>query len=172
MKNKKSKKVIDRNFRGEDKEVSRAIKIVVGVVLTFALIYLLAALFTGEINLKKEKESEPTIQYVEILAERTFKQKDSDYFVLYYDFEDEATVGLFDTVFESLKETASAYKVDLSKKFNANYLVEDSKNVDTTPENLEELKVKNPTLIRIKDGKVDKFVNGVENIKNYSLKLK
>ena len=56
MKNKKSKKVIDRNFRGEDKEVSRAIKIVVGVVLTFALIYLLAALFTGEINLKKEKE--------------------------------------------------------------------------------------------------------------------
>ena len=60
----------------------------------------------------------------------------------------------------------------MSKKFNANYLVEDSKSVDTTPENLEELKVKNPTLIRIKDGKVDKFVNGVENIKNYSLKLK
>ena len=60
--------------------------------------------------------------------------------------------------------------MDLDKKFNTNY-ISDGEDIDRTPKNIDELKVENPTLIRIKNGKVTKFVTGIEDIKDYSQNL-
>ena len=85
MKN-KNKKVIERNLGNNSTEASTIVKIAIGVIIVFVLIYLIFAVLTGEIKLKKDKKTEPTIQYVEILAETTFKQNSDDYFVLFYGF--------------------------------------------------------------------------------------
>lgn len=169
MKN-KNKKVIERNLNNDEKEVSTVIKIAIGVVLVFALVYLVFAIFTGEIKLKKDKTTQPTIQYVEILAETTFKQNKEDYFVLYYDFsKDDA--ALLETIAEVIGNEATTYKVDLNKKFNGNYIIGDDESINKSPKNIDELKVKNPTLIRIKKGKIVKFITGIGDIKNYSQEL-
>lgn len=170
MKNKnKNKKVIERNLGNNSTGISTIVKIAIGVVIVFVLAYLLFAILTGEIKLKKDKKTEPTIQYVEILAETTFKQNNDDYFVLFYGFNDNEA-NLLETISEVLGNTTKTYKVDLDKKFNTNYIA-NNEDIDKTPKNIEELKVENPTLIRIKKGKVTEFITGVENIKNYSQKL-
>ena len=70
MKN-KNKKVIERNLGNNSTEASTIVKIAIGVIIVFVLIYLIFAVLTGEIKLKKDKKTEPTIQYVEILAVMT-----------------------------------------------------------------------------------------------------
>ena len=137
MKN-KNKKVIERNLGNNSTEASTIVKIAIGVIIVFVLIYLIFAVLTGEIKLKKDKKTEPTIQYVEILAETTFKQNSDDYFVLFYEFSGD-DVNLLETITQVLENTTKTYKVDLDKKFNTNYIA-DGEDIDRTPKNIDELK--------------------------------
>ena len=111
MKN-KNKKVIERNLGNNSTEASTIVKIAIGVIIVFVLIYLIFAVLTGEIKLKKDKKTEPTIQYVEILAETTFKQNSDDYFVLFYEFSGD-DANLLETITQVLENTTKTYKVDL-----------------------------------------------------------
>ena len=168
----KNKKIIERQYKnsGETNEFKKIIKITIGVLLFFAIVYLIAGLLTGEIKLKKEKEEEVKIQYSEILAESTFKQNKNEYYVIYYNFDDNEAM-LIDTIASDLSSDATVYKVDLSKGFNKNYIAQDGK-VKNNPKNVKELKVTNPTLIKIKNNKVVKFQKGIDKIKEYAMKLK
>ena len=123
---------------------------------------------TGNIKLKKDKKEEVSIQYTEILAEMSFKQKEDEYFVIYYEFGSNDAV-LLESLSSTLSSTAKVYKVDLKKNFNKNYI---SDGDVKTPASIDDLKVKNPTLLRVKNKKVTNFVTGTNNIKSYTLKLK
>lgn len=168
----KNKKIIERQYKNveESNEIKKIIKITIGVLLFFGIVYLVAGLLTGEIKFKEEKKEEVAIQYSEILAESTFKQKDSEYYVVFYDFDGNEAV-LIDAFSSNLSSDATLYKVDLSKAFNKNYIAEDGK-TKSSPKNVNELKVVNPTLIKIKNKKVVKFQKGIDKIKEYVMKLK
>ena len=56
------------------------------------------------------------------------------------------------------------YIVDSENKLNAKYIVE--KDSNKNPTSLEDLKVKSPTLIKIEDGKVTLYIEGIEEVKN------
>ena len=166
---KKNKYLNAKKEINEGNEIQKAIKIVVGVVIVFVIVYFLGGIITGNIKFAKEKPTEVSIQYSEILAESTFKQKENEYFVLFYDFDSNDSI-LMDALIPALSNKLVLYKVDLSKKFNENY-ISDSK-LNTNPKKLNELKVKSPTLIRLKNGKIINFVIGNTDIKTYTLKLK
>lgn len=167
-KNKKTKnnKLIEKQFKGEMLEAKKIIKICIGILLIFIVVYLLTALITGDIKLKEE-EKVTTIQYEEILVEQTFKQNAQTYYVLYYDF-DSNNSKLMTAIFSIIGEKGTAFKVDLSNISNKNYLVDDNTNIKTKVTKVTDLKIKNPTLIKITNKKIEKFVTGIENIKNYS----
>lgn len=165
MKNKSNLKKIEKQNTGETNEVKTLIKIFVGVVIFFVLAYLLMGIITGDIKLGKENK-EVEIQYEEILAERTFKQKDNDYFVAFYNLSDED--ALLDALLQDLGYTEKVYKVNLDKKFNSTYIGK----VNNKPTSLDNLKVNSPTLIRITNGKAKKVVNGIDSIKKYISDLK
>lgn len=170
MKKKEKKNIIDRQVQNNlNPEIKTAIKIVCGILIVFLLVYLIAGLLTGEIKLGKEKKQEVSIQYSEILAEQTFKQNKDEYFVMFYDFESNSA-SLMQTISGELSQNISVYEVDLNKKFNKNYISEGKLN--TKPSKISELKVTNPTLIKIKNKKVDKFLTGIEKIKQYTLNQK
>ena len=160
QKNKKNK-IIERQLKeNATPELKTAIKIFLGIVIFFGIVYFGAGLLTGSIKLKKEvKETE--IQYSEILAEKTFMQNKSEYYVIYYSF-DSNSADFIKAVISGLSEGTTVYTVDLDKNFNKNYISEDITN--KTPKNSSELKVTNPTLIKIKDKKVTSFVTGIDNI--------
>lgn len=166
MKKKEKKNIIDRQTQNNlNPEIKTAIKIVCGVLIFFLLVYLIAGLLTGEIKLGKEKKQEVSIQYTEILAEQTFKQNEDEYFVMFYDFESNSA-SLIQAISNKLAQTLTIYDVDLNKNFNKNYISEGKLN--TNPSKPTELKVTNPTLIKIKNKKVEKFITGIEKIKQYA----
>ena len=168
----KNKKIIERQYKNsnETSEVKKVLKIAIGVLLFFCAVYLIAGLLTGEIKLKKDKKQEVSIQYSEILAESTFKQTESEYYVLYYDFESNESV-LIDAINSDLSSDNTVYKVDLSKGFNKKFIAESNK-IKNNPKNINELKVEDPTLIKIKNKKVVSFQKGIKKIKEYTMKLK
>ena len=161
MKNKENIKKFEKQIGNDNTEINTIIKIVVGIIIFLGLAYFLMGLITGDIKLGKGKSEETSIQYEEILAERTFKQKDTEYFVMFYNFSDDD--ALLQAVIENLGYLKKVYKVDLDKKFNSNYIGE----INNNPTTIENLKVKSPTLIKIKNGKAIKVVMGLDSIKKY-----
>ena len=119
MKNNKNKKIIERQYKNNDEnnEFIKILKITIGVLLFFGIVYLIAGVLTGEIKFNKDEKEEVSIQYSEILAESTFKQKDNEYYVIYYDFSSNESV-LIDAITNDLSANNKVYKVDLSKGFN------------------------------------------------------
>ena len=165
MKNKKvnAKNVskFERGTNSESGEVLKIIKILVGVLIFFFLAYLLMGIITGEIKFGKDKKTSTDIQYEEILAGTSLEQNSDDYYVVYYDFNDK--YSLVSTFVSTLSSNNKVYKVDLSKKFNEEYIGE----VNINAKNINELKVSNPTLIRVKNKQIVKVVSGESSIKKY-----
>lgn len=166
MKNKKNFKKIEKQINNENNEVKKIIKIFVGVVIFLIIAYLLMGIITGEIDLGKNKETVAEIQYKEILAEMTLKQNDEEYFVIYYNFDEEDS--LISAIINVLASNQKVYEVDLSKKFNYNYIGD----VKTDVKSIEDLKVKNPTLIKVANKKIEKVVFGIDSIKKYVSTIK
>ena len=110
-------------------------------------------------NSKKEPtKEEAKIQYDEILASDTFKMNDDEYYVLFYDFDGPEAV-YYDYLFSEYasKKDNHIYKVDLGNAFNKKYV---SNETNIYANNINELKVKDATLIKISYGSNVSYVEG------------
>jgi len=173
QKNKKTKKQklnYSNKIYDHNTEAWRIIKILLGIILFLVFFYLLAMIMTGEIKFgKKEKiEEETVIQYDEILAGQSLNRMDEEYYVLYYDFSEKIAstyVTYRDTYTQALKGIPM-YMVDLENGFNTGYVLKEGEERVELPEEINQLKVLNPTILKIKDHKVIERTEGKEAVKN------
>lgn len=167
----KNSRVIERNKADYNENLVKGIKIFGILILILVIIYIGTAIVNGEIKFKNESEAEEDvlIQNEEILAGSTFMMSEKDYIVLYYDYT-KVNAGVYDMLYSNYNSSQNAlpkmYKVDLSKGFNKSYL-SNKDELNENPNNASELELKNPTLIRIKNNKVVKFVDSEDEIKKY-----
>lgn len=132
-------------------QTDNIIKTFIIVVLVFVVFYLITIFI---INRKQEKNNdnlETIIQYQEILAGETFNQLENEYYVIFYDFSNYDAI-IYDYMIDRFRghnDDIPLYKVDLDKGFNAPYLSENSNQIVNQAS---ALRVKEPTLIKIKDG--------------------
>ncbi len=165
-------KKLEENITSEDMiKASSIVKIVLGVVVVILVFYYGLAIFvTKEVNLSSNnKKSEDTKEDSSnnsvsnaILAKNTFNQMEEVYYVYYYDFNDENDVisnsigGLTDH---------TIYRVDTNSGLNSNYVVEDESNRNVT--SIDNLKVKNPTIIKVDNDKVVSYYEGIDEISKF-----
>ena len=97
------------------------------------------------------------IQYDEILMGRIFVQNNNEYYVLIIDKEDENNYQTYLTSYKEKENALRFYTVDLGNAFNKNYKADTSK-LDTSE--IKELKVKETTLVRIKERKIEESFEG------------
>lgn len=159
---KKSNVKLD-NLSGSD-GISGGIKVVIGVLILFALFYLLTIYILN----KKEPysmENNAVIQYTEILAGEVLDQKVDDYFVLFYDKGSDNASSYADIIsnYENRTDKRTMFTVDLSEGLNKKFVSADSENRDVT--SISDLKVKGPTLLHVVNGKVVDYVT--ENIEEF-----
>jgi hypothetical protein len=139
-----------RQIIDDDQSVRNTIITLVIVVVVFILFYFVTDYILNrsrKLNYKEPVASKVEIQYSEILASQVFKQKDIEYYVLFYDFE-----GNHKSYYNQIvaDETKKIYKVNIGDPFNKNIVSEETnKNV----QRYEDLKVKEATLIKINNGK-------------------
>ncbi len=173
LKTKKNKKLISSTKAHYNEDVVKLIKIGAIVLICFAIIYLITAIIKGEI-FKKEKKQEVEIQNQEILMGESFLKNDSEYMILYYDFDDPNYSNLYAMFVSNYgsNSTLPLYTVNLATKFSQKYTAGENETANTNPTSLANLKVKGTTLIRFKDHKVTNYIEGKDAIKNYLGNLK
>ena len=154
----------DKIYTEEQKEVIKFFKILIGLVLIIGLLYL----FTNYVVNKGEKYERTNnagkINYDTISLGAILNKADSEYYVLAVD-----KSNMFNDIY--LNE-ASNYKsgvkhlpiyiADLSNEFNKEFVAE----VSNYKSDISELKVKGTTLIKIKSGKIVKFIETKDDIIN------
>lgn len=148
----------------EKNPIRKFIIITCVLLLIMSIIYLVTSLFiTKELDWfsKKEEETKEKNASDSILASAIFKQKEEEYYVYFYDFNEEKA-----TVTEYVNNRLSnekVYKVDTTSAMNKKYVsTESNKNAKT----LEELKVKAPTVIKIVGNEIKEYYEENEIINN------
>ena len=159
------KEIVNEDLKVEGINFKNLFKLIIISGIIFGVFYLATALFmTEELDwFKKEEETTntDTTQSVAntILAKEALSQKEDTYYVYFYDYTDE--VSSVSTSIKSIKD--KVYKVNTKDGFNSNYVSEDT-NKDAT--NIDELKVKALTLIKVVDGTIVEYYEGKEEINN------
>ncbi len=145
---------VDESDKASLRDFARMVAI---LAVIGCLVYILSGLFiTRELNWFSDKDNANT-QTNAILASATFRQNAEEYYVYFYNFnEDKAELT---TAVEKLSEKNTLYRVDTSSDLNANYIGDKGNNKATT---LDELKVVSPTLIKIVDGKIVEYYENSE----------
>ena len=150
-------------------KISSALKIIIGVGIVILLFYYGLALFvTKEVDLKSnKKDNDTTTESASsvsnpIIAKNTFLQTDEVYYVYYYDFNDE-----YDSISSSMNNLTdhTIYRVNTKDGLNSNYITEDTGNRKVS--SINDLKVKNPTLIKIDNDKVTGYYEGIGEIGDF-----
>lgn len=117
------------------------------VLVSIGLVYLISALFiTKELDWFSKEEVKENTSGVEnsILASAIFKQKEDEYYVYFYDFNEDN--NMYKNIISSKLSSKKVYNVDTSSGLNSNY-VSDVSNKKAT--GLDDLKVVNDTVIKI-----------------------
>ena len=134
------------------------------LVLVFGVLYLITGLFITKdfswFDKKKDDTSSDTnndnIVSNRILAVDTLNQGDDEYYVYYYDSSDKN-----DNISSSVDSLSNkVYRVDLNDGFNSNYVGEVSGIVD----DISELRVISPTIIKVSNGRIIEFYSGSEEV--------
>ena len=131
----------------EEYNVKKIVITCVIVLVSIGLVYLISALFiTKELDWFSKEEVKENTSSVEdsILASAIFKQKEDEYYVYFYDFNEDN--NMYKNIVSSKLSSKKVYNVDTSSGLNSNY-VSDVSNKKAT--GLDDLKVVNDTVIKI-----------------------
>lgn len=154
MKN-KQKRLKNNGFENNDtKEIRNLLLITIGIILLAVGLYLLTDKVLS--NKSTTEQTKTKIDYSICTVGTMFNRPYKSYYVFLYDGTgDKANQykTLFDN-YSSKEDAKKIYYVDLSNKFNSNYISEKS---NKNPRNSSEVKIKESALILIKDGKVSKY---------------
>ena len=157
---KREGKSIQKEEIVEKNQIKQLISITIILVVIIGLIYLISALFvTKELDWfdKNDDTTIPTLATNTILASEIFKQSEEEYYVYFYDYKDEDTD--ISSHITSKLSSSKVYKVDTNNGLNNKYVSEKS---NKKAKNLDELKVKAPTLIKINGEKISAYYEGDE----------
>lgn len=156
---KKEGKSLQKEATIEKNQLKSLLVITVVLVVILTIIYLLSALFvTKELDwFNKDEETSDTLVEKTILASEIFKQKEEEYYVYFYDYNDEES-SISSSVSSALSNV-TVYNVDASSALNNNYVSEES---NKKAKKLEDLKVKSPTVIKISGDQIVEYYEGDE----------
>lgn len=167
---KREGKSLQREEVVEKGQIRKYIFTTLNLLVVLGLIYIGSALFiTKELEwfgLNKDEVSDvDTTEGIKntILAKQIFKQKEESYYVYFYDFDSaEDNLNVTNLVNDKLTND-KVYKVDISNGLNSNYVTEENSNKKA--KKLEDLKVKNYTLLKISGDKIVKYYEKEDIIK-------
>ena len=157
---KNNKKLRKERYVSEDtKEVTRLLLITLGVVVVALGLYFLT---TKVVNKNEEKGTETSFDYSVATVGTMFNRPYDEYYVFLFDStkDNASQYRSLISSYEAKDESIKIYTVDLSMNKDGNYLSDESNNNPTSPS---EVKIKESALVLIKDGKVSKYYESIED---------
>lgn len=155
--NLKSTNTVIKDINEDTNQIKKFIIILIGVALVSVLLYFISSKYLVKDGVEKESESTPeVISYSRVNVGNVFNRPYDEYYVFAYDPE-----SLEASYYASLLNNFSIkagkiYFLDLSVDINKR-AISDTSNKEA--KNASELKIKEPTLIKIKNGKIDLYLD-------------
>ncbi|MDD3341778.1 MAG: hypothetical protein PHN72_06305 [Bacilli bacterium] len=150
-------------------EITKLVEIILVILVIFATFYLITYWVDHSkkktTTNKNESTDNAVIQYDEILIGNILNQSPSTYYVLIMTKEDKTNkvFSTYTTNYSDKEGSLRLYTANLDDAFNKTYKSDSSK-LDT--ENIEEVKVKENTLIKVENNKIVESIEGTSNIQN------
>ncbi|MDD2434672.1 MAG: hypothetical protein PHO63_00255 [Bacilli bacterium] len=159
----KKKRNTDQKPVDNSNEIKRLIQIILVIVVIFFVVYGLTLLIKEKRSSNNNEENIVEIQYKDILLGNLFNQNYKEYYVLVTTDEDnyKDLYNVYLSINDKSKNSQKIYTSNLSNSFNLKYKGEET-NVKIT--NIEDLKLKTSTLIKVKDKKISNVYEGKEKI--------
>ena len=159
---------IDKYTSEESKEVKRFIIILLSIIVLVLAVYGITRL----INKDKDNNDDRTvtagsIDYDKVSVGTLFNRADNEYYVIVYDGEAPNAIyysALMNKYMDKEKSN-KVYFCDLSNELNKKYYVGEDKDSNQKATTSSELAFKDLTLIKIKNGKIVKYLETLDTIK-------
>ena len=161
---KKEGKSLQKENHVEENLIKKLMVIVAILIFIICTIYLISALFiTKELDWFDNKDNETNQTLVEntILGAEIFNQKEEEYYVYLYEYNNEDT-----EVSQYIKNkltSSKVYRVDISSALNKKYASSES---NKSAKKLEDLKVKSPTIIKVVGDEITEYYERYDILNN------
>lgn len=160
---KKEGKSLKKEIQVEEHTIKKLITITLVLVFIVCIIYILSALFvTKELDwFTKDEPKTDTLVKNTILASEIFRQNKEEYYVYFYDYDNEDTEISSSIAAKILSD--ELYRVDTGSALNNKYISEES---NKNAKKLSELKVKASTVIKVSGETIVAYYENEEIINN------
>ena len=162
----KSKKVNNNKVTyrtSEQDEMIKFVAVILVVLLCVGGIYLFTRAFVTKDLFKDDKETsevvkEGTVNYDVAIMGQLLNRPYKQYYVAIYDTTGDYASDMYALTYNysQLENHKHMYTIDLANELNKSYY--DVENVNTKATKVSEMKVGDITLIKVKNGKIDKYV--------------
>lgn len=149
----------------EQKEIMKFLIVLGVVILIIVGVYFFSKIFIKE-EVKDLEYLTGSVSTEVAIVGTILNQKEKTYYVLSYDPKEtgsNAYATYANYYYGNQKNATKVYYLDLSNGMNKDYYVKDNSNPKATK--IQDLKIKNGTLMKIENGKITKYLEGEEAIK-------
>ncbi len=158
-------KTVEKTKKDEFIEV---IKNICGILIFLGVAYLcvygMTKLGLFEKGYTAPEKEEATIDTDYIAIGSVFNRKDKEYYVVFDNYKDSYVKNAYIDTLISEKIKTKVYKVDMGQNENKKFISEEE---NPKAKTASELKIKGITIIKIKNGKLDKYISGNDAIEEY-----
>lgn len=151
----------------EQKEMLHFVIVLVCVVILVIGVYFFSKIFVLDKSLFEIDYQTGTINNERIVVGTIFNRPESEYYVIAYDETVEQAVyySAISTNYTNNQENAlKVYHLDLDNALNKPYYVGSDGISNSKATKSSEIKLKDLTLIKIKNGKIEKYLEGIDSI--------
>ncbi len=156
----------------EQKEMTRFLVVLIGLILIIVGIYFFTRVFVTKdlFTNKDNSDSEYTTGVVDNTAAivgNMLNRSETEYYVALLNYDNPESY-IYNSIISNYLEKENAlkfYYVDLTSSLNKKYLATEDENVSTNYKDLDSLKLGDITIIRVKKGKVVKFLIDEDSIR-------
>lgn len=153
----------------EQKEIKKFIFVILGLVIILVGIYFFTRAFVTKdlFNANEKTYQEGTINYNIAIVGNMLTRPDKEYYVLAFNSED-ADAIYYNTLIEKYmqkEKSTKVYYVDLENALNKKYVAENEEEKSKSFKSIEDLKLGSMTLLKVKEGKVTKYITSIEDLK-------
>ncbi len=160
---KKVNKKVDKKVE-EENEMKSLLKTIIIVLISFLICYLLFLLMGKagmfEKGYEKPNNASNDFTYDTAIIGTVFNRPENEYYVA---FDEENGSKYFESLLGLYKGSLQIYKVNMSLGINAKYKSEIGNKKAIRPN---ELKIATPTLIKIKNGSIVKYLESINDIES------
>jgi len=153
----------------EQKEIKKFIFVILGLVIILVGIYFFTRAFVTKdlFNTSEKTYQEGTINYDIAIVGNMLTRPNKEYYVMAF-HSDNADAIYYNALIGKYMQKEKAekvYYIDLDNALNKKYVAEKEEEKSTSFKTIKDLKLGELTLLKVKEGKVTKYITNIEEIK-------